>query len=206
MTSFISFIESYGYLAVFVGSIFEGESVVLIGGLSSHEEYLSFVGVVFFAFLGALVGDWSFFFLGRKKNVWLFDRFPAIARLLNKPTILVEKKPRFISFSMRFMYGFRHIIPLSIGKSRIPAKQFLLWNCFGAICWAIIVTTAGYLAGDVLETFFGDIKRYEFRIIIFTIIVIALFSAIARVVRIFLLQSKYIEKVSNDSHTDGPTM
>jgi membrane protein DedA with SNARE-associated domain len=186
MFPIISFIKSYGYLAVFAGAIFEGESIVLIGGLSSHEEYLSFVLVVFFAILGAIAGDWFFFFLGRNKKEVIYNRFPRLARLADTPKRLIEKRPRLISFGMRFMYGFRHIVPMSIGASAIPARQFLFWNTTGAISWAIVMTTAGYIAGDILEVVFRDIKQYEFRIIVLTVVVIVIFSAVPRVARIFL--------------------
>ncbi|MDP1625221.1 MAG: DedA family protein [bacterium] len=180
------FIESYGYLAVFVGSIFEGESVVLLGGLSSHGEYLSFSMLVLFAAIGAVVGDWSFFFLGRYKRDWIFARFPYFRHLIRRPSAFVERRPEIASFSMRFMYGFRHVVPFSMGTTSIPTSRFLMWNALGAVCWAIIFVSAGYLAGDVLEAILGDIRRYEFRIIVLSILAVITLNLIVRNVRAWL--------------------
>jgi membrane protein DedA with SNARE-associated domain len=123
---------------LFIGSIFEGESVVLLGGLAAHENYLLFPLVVLFAALGAIVGDWGFFFLGRYKGQSFFKRFPSLLKMSQKPRELIEKRPRFLSFAMRFMYGFRHIVPASLGASNIPTRQFLFWNGLGAVSWALL--------------------------------------------------------------------
>jgi len=190
MTTIVTFIESYGYLATFVGAIFEGKSVVLLGGLSSHETYLSFPLVMLCAMAGAIVGDWGFFFLGRYKKEKLLARFPYFKRCMQTPTALIERKPKFISFTMRFMYGFRHIVPFSIGASRVPTLQFLTWNGLGAILWAAVFTSAGYVAGNILEEVLGGIRRHEFQIIVFTIFIAGVFWAVARGVRMLLRQDE----------------
>jgi len=186
MLSIEQFIESYGYLAVFIGAIFEGESVVLLGGLSSHGEYLAFPIVVLFAAAGAIVGDWTFFFLGRYKKDWILLRFPYFQQLMHKPIAFVEKKPKMAAFFMRFMYGFRHIVPFSTGTTNISTSLFLAWNGFGAISWAFIFVSAGYIAGDILEVVLGDIRKYEFRIIVFSILILTILNIIARAIRTWL--------------------
>lgn len=186
MIPIISLIQTYGYLAVFVGSIFEGETIVILGGLASHESHLSYPLVALCAALGAIVGDWSFFFLGRYKKAVLFKRFSRLERMMRRPAAIVEKRPRLMSLSMRFMYGFRHVVPISIGASRVPAKEFLVWNGIGAVLWALAFTAAGYVAGNVLETVIGDIKRYEFRIIVFSVLTFSALWGGGRLVRMFL--------------------
>jgi hypothetical protein len=48
------------------------------------------------------------------------------------------------------MYGFRIIGPILIGASRLPPKIFLPLNIFGAVAWALIFTTLGYVGGEVI--------------------------------------------------------
>ena len=190
MFQIIPFIQSYGYIVIFVGSISEGESIVLLGGFASHEKYLFFPFVFFFAMLGAIAGDWFFFFAGKYKKNFIFKRFPSLSHIVKKPLAVIEKRPKFISFAMRFMYGFRYIVPMGIGASNVPTRQFLFWNGLGALFWAFTVTTAGYIAGDVLESFFGEIKKYEFRIIVFTVVVISATMIILRITQMILRQKK----------------
>ncbi|STW49580.1 DedA family inner membrane protein YohD [Klebsiella pneumoniae] len=48
------------------------------------------------------------------------------------------------------MYGFRVIGPLLIGASRLPPRIFLPLNIVGALVWALLFTTIGYLGGEVV--------------------------------------------------------
>jgi membrane protein DedA with SNARE-associated domain len=45
--------------------------------------------------------------------------------------------------------------------SRILAREFLLYNAAGALLWATAVGSGGYLVGNALELFLGDMRRYE---------------------------------------------
>lgn len=197
MDALVSLIQTYGYFAVFIGSIFEGESVLLLGGLSAYELYLSFPLVILFAVLGAITGDWGFFFLGRYKREFISRKFPKLYQVTIKPHSFIEKQPQLSSFAMRFMYGFRHVVPVSIGMSNVPTKQFMTWNSFGAALWAIIIVGFGYIAGEVLESLLGNIRHYEFRIIFFAVIGISLFSLAGRMIRL-ILQKKIDEVSSGD--------
>ncbi len=183
MSTLIEFIQTYGYLTVFIGSVFEGETVVTLGGLSAHEAYVYFPLVVLSATLGALVSDWGFFFMGRYRKQAVLHRLPWLARLMRTPTSYIEHRPRVISFGMRFMYGFRHIVPFSIGASNVPASQFMFWNGLGALLWALAYTTGGYVLGTVLETLIGDIRKYEFRIIVVALLSFMLFHVTIRMFR-----------------------
>jgi len=190
MFQIIPFIQSYGYIAIFIGSIFEGESIVLLGGLASYETHLFFPFVFFFAMLGAMAGDWFFFFAGRYKKDVIFKRFPRLFRMVKRPITAIEKRPKFISFAMRFMYGFRYLVPSGIGASNVPTRQFLFWNGLGALFWAFTITTAGYITGGVLESFLGKIKNYEFRIIVFTVVVVAVIMVVLRITQTILWQKE----------------
>ena len=60
-----SLIDTYGYLAILVGTFFEGETVLVLGGFAAHRGYLDLPGVILAAFVGTLLGDQLFFVLGR---------------------------------------------------------------------------------------------------------------------------------------------
>ena len=55
-----------GYLALFLGTVLEGETVVFLAGLAAHHGYLSFQAVVAVAVIGGFLGDQVFLFLGRR--------------------------------------------------------------------------------------------------------------------------------------------
>ena len=169
MPTLTAFIATYGYVAVFFGAVFEGETVLILGGFAVHEGYLSIAPLFLAAFLGAVVGDSSWFLLGKYRGAHILRRFPWFKKWAGQPLRLVHAKPRFLSFSMRFLYGFRNVVPFGLGMSPLPFHTFLVWNALGAILWTLTIGTAGYLFGDILEYALGNIRRYEFEIIVVAI-------------------------------------
>jgi membrane protein DedA with SNARE-associated domain len=167
---FASLIGSYGYLAVFLGGIFEGEVILLLGGLAAHEGILSLWFVIGFAFLGTIIGDWAWFLVGRWKGEQTLARFPRMAAASAWPRRFIADRPALMAFLMRFMYGFRSVVPLGIGMSSIRVRTFALAHTAGAVLWSASVGVAGYFFGTVLEVFIGRAKKYE---LIFAVVIIA---------------------------------
>lgn len=174
-----SFINEYGYLAVFIGSLFEGESILLIAGLLAQQDHLSLPFILVYAFLGAVVGDLAWFLAGRHGGNRLTKRFPLLLRWSAKPTILIKKYPRLISTLMRFMYGFRSVVPFSIGLSGIRLRTFLPWNMLGALLWVGVFGGVGYLLGEAFEALVGNVRRMELVLIMGAILAFAALKGIS---------------------------
>ncbi len=183
MHSLSVFVDTYGYLAIFLGSIVEGETVVLLSGFLSNQDYLSFPWIIFYALLATLCNDWGWFLIGRYRGEFIFGHVGWLKKFLGKPIAIVAKKPATLSFLMRFMYGFRHIIPFSLGMSKTSAKIFFFWNSLGALVWVSIFGTAGYFVGGVLESMLGRFRRYELLLAVCIVAVIILINVISRFIK-----------------------
>ena len=83
-------IAKYGYFVIFIGGVIEGGMVLVFGGLAAHERYLFLPFVILFAFLGALVSDFTFFYLGRRHGRGILLRWPHISKYTKKPQELVH--------------------------------------------------------------------------------------------------------------------
>ena len=59
-----SIIDTYGYVAVTIGTFFEGETILVIAGFAAHQGYMKLPGVIIAAFIGTVFGDQLFFYLG----------------------------------------------------------------------------------------------------------------------------------------------
>jgi membrane protein DedA with SNARE-associated domain len=169
---FLSLIDTYGYLAVFIGSIFEGEIIVFLGGLLSYQGNFNFIFVIILAFLGAIIGDMFWFLLGRYQGIKLISRFKWLREKTEKSLLYVEKNSRNLAFTMRFLYGFKSIIPFTLGITKIPIKTFFYFNTTGAFLWTILIISLGYLFGGVIETIFGRLRNHQ---IIFVVVIILVF-------------------------------
>ncbi|MBI3343771.1 MAG: DedA family protein [Gammaproteobacteria bacterium] len=155
-------IAAYGYWAVFVGSVAEGETVVVLGGIAAHRGYLDLPWVMAAAFAGGWSGDLFYFFLGRRHGNAFLARFPALERRAATARRLIDKHHTAAIVIVRFLYGLRTVGPMVIGMSTVPAARFMALNALGALLWAVVaVTTAGYAFSNVMDTLLPQIRHYE---------------------------------------------
>jgi membrane protein DedA with SNARE-associated domain len=194
MISIQSFIDTYGYLAIFVGSFLEGETILVLGGLAAHRGYLDLPYVILTAFVGTLCGDQLFFLLGR----WHSDAFlkmrPSWCARVEKAQKLLNRFRTPIILGFRFFYGLRTVTPFVIGMSSVPTIRFVFLNAAGALIWAITVGIGGYLFGNALEIFIGNIKNNELK-------VFGVIAALGVVIWIFHIvrRKRYRARILRDS-------
>ncbi|MBE0622390.1 MAG: DedA family protein [Burkholderiales bacterium] len=156
-----AFIASYGYLAVFVGTLLEGETVLIAAGFAAHQGLLDWPLVVLVAAAGGTLGDQSAFLLGRWKGAVLLERFPGLARRIPRVHALLERFDAMFILAVRFLYGLRIAGPLIMGSSRVPVLRFAVFNTIGAAIWAVLVSGAGYVFGVAISSFIADLRRIE---------------------------------------------
>lgn len=170
-----SLIEQYGYTALVIGSVAEGETITLLGGVVAHQGLLRFPLVVASVALGGMIGDQLLYLLGLRFGPTLLKRFSKHQKKINRAQRLIQRHPYLFVIGTRFMYGFRIIGPLLIGASRLPPKIFLPLNIIGAIAWALIFTTLGYVGGEVigpwLHNFDKHLKHWIWLILVVVVVV-----------------------------------
>jgi len=165
MINLESLVSTYGYPALLIGTFLEGETILVIAGFLAHRGYLKLPWVIVFAFLGTFAGDQLFFWLGWTKGANFLMRRPSYRVRVEKAQNLLKKYQKLIILGFRFVYGLRTVTPFAIGMGKSDAKQFIVLNATGAMVWAMIVGSGGYLFGNVLEIIIGDINHYELEIL-----------------------------------------
>lgn len=155
------FIQSYGYLAILIGTFLEGETILILGGFAAHAGYLKLWEVIQAAFAGTLLGDQLFFFLGRRQGERLLVKRPDWRPRLDQAMEMIDRYRNLIILAFRFLYGLRTVTPFALGMSRVPVRRFLILNAVGALTWAAAIGGAGFLFGHALEIFLGRVKTYE---------------------------------------------
>ena len=155
-------IQSYGYLAVAVGTFLEGESVLVIAGAVAHRGHLSLPIVIAIASLASFLGDQLYFLLGRKFGWRLLVRFPSLRPRVERMHRLLDRHQSSLILAIRFLYGLRIAGPVAVGMSSVSWPRFLLLNLIAAIAWATLVACIGYGTGYGLTHLLRSMDADEF--------------------------------------------
>ncbi|WLI78963.1 DedA family protein [Kosakonia sp. H02] len=168
-------ISQYGYAALVIGSVAEGETITLLGGVAAHQGLLRFPLVVLAVALGGMIGDQLLYLVGRRYGAKILRRFSRHREKIHQAQSLIRRHPYLFVIGSRFMYGFRIIGPLLIGTSRLRPHIFLPLNILGALVWALIFTTLGYVGGEVIGPWLHQFDQHAKRWIWLVIAVVLVF-------------------------------
>lgn len=161
MESFIPYINEYGYWILVIGALIEGEGILLLAGGAAYFGYFSLPTVMLFAFVGAIIHDQVLYFVGRWGGMKLFQRSEKIAQKAEYAFALLKKYDLWLIMGFRFVYGVRTITPMVIGASELPLPRYTTLTIVSAAIWAILVSCAGYLFANALESIIETFHTYE---------------------------------------------
>lgn len=151
-------VARYGLLAILAGAGIEGEAVVITGGVLAQRGLLPIWGVAAAAAAGSCIVDQFWFWLSRRyrDSRWIraATNRPSFARVLR----WLERHPKALILSFRFIYGLRTVSPVAVGTSNIPSRIFVPLNIVAACIWGPIIAWAGYAFGSALDPWLHDIK------------------------------------------------
>jgi membrane protein DedA with SNARE-associated domain len=160
-------IRTYGYWALLAGTFIEGETILMLGGLSAQLGYLDLSMVMVVAFIGSFSGDQLYFIIGRLKGAELLAKHRKWHSKVERVHCYLERYHDLIMLGFRFVYGIRIMTPFVLATSpKIKTGRFVVFNAIGAVIWSVVVAGGGYLFGHALELVLNDIKKYEISIMI----------------------------------------
>ncbi|MGE8178197.1 DedA family protein [Pseudomonas fluorescens] len=171
-------LATYGYWAVFIGCVMEGETILILGGMAAHQHLLKLWPVIAWASAGGMLGDQLLFWSGRYFGTRLLPRLKHQQAQIKRVSGLIARYPSMSVFSVRFLYGMRLVGPMVIGASGLSPLRFSLWNMLGAMVWATLFVSGGYWAGEALQRLFGDIRPYRLPIGLGVVVVVAVVGLI----------------------------
>lgn len=165
MEAFIEFVQNWGYLAVFLGSLVEGESIILTASAMASLGHLNIYKVGLIAFCGTVIADQGLYLVGWFYGDAIFERFPKLKKQSKRAFEYLHKNDVKFIIACRFIYGIRIISPVVIGAAKVKPARFMPLNLLSATIWAIISCTGGYLLGEAMFTafkYFDIIQQYLF--------------------------------------------
>ena len=115
-------LHQYGYALIFLGTLAEGETLLMLGGYFAHRGYLELGWVMVTAYIAAVCGDQLFFHLGRRHGKALLGRFPRLREKVNIALRRVENHQVKIVLTMRFLWGLRIALPVALEIAHGPVS------------------------------------------------------------------------------------
>jgi membrane protein DedA with SNARE-associated domain len=179
-------IESAGYfgvgIAVFVESVFApipSPFILPFVGFVSSRTDQSLIISILVATLGAYLGSFPFYFLGRwgekavEKFLKKFGKYLFIEQEeVDKGFEFFEKYGSSIVFTGRLIPLVRSVISFPAGVARMPFFKFSVYTILGSAVWSTALALAGYLLGGQWEVVIVWLERYENIVILLTILLI----------------------------------
>lgn len=157
----LQFIQNYGYWAVFLGALIEGESIILTSSAMAAAGYFSIYKIMLIAFTGTVIADQGLYFLGYIYGAtildWIRARFPKMSPYMDKALMFLTRYQNAYILSFRFIWGVRIISSVIIGAQKVPPARFAVLNIIAAVVWTVVSCMAGYLLG---ETFLYVFQKY----------------------------------------------
>ena len=148
-------VAHFGYLALLIGVLLEGEAVLVVAGALAHRGDLALPLVILIAFGGSVAGDQAWFHFGRRYG----------ARRLGSHAATVERwLARYgtaLVVGFRFLYGMRTATPVLLGAAGYPIARFAVLNAVGAALWATTFGLLGYAIGTTVEAVLRRAGRIE---------------------------------------------
>lgn len=173
------FLQNYGYLAVFVGGLFEGETILMLGAFAVHQGYLSLGPLIACGAAAAFATDQFYFHLGRRKGAELLASRPKLRAYVGRVNGFVTRHPVATIFVMRFAWGLRIAMPVTLGMGRMAALPYAASCAVAAVVWSAVVSLFGVKLTAMVHAVVGHLRPYE-HMLIATALAIAVALALFR--------------------------
>jgi membrane protein DedA with SNARE-associated domain len=149
----LAFGESLAFISLLLPA---WAALVGIGALISAGE-INFWPIWIAASIGAALGDWLSYWIGRKldrtaQNVWPLSRHPE---LIPKGEAFMKKWGTAGIFIGRFFGPLRASVPLVAGIFHMPFWRFQIANFTSALVWAAVLLTLGDVFAKGIQWIWG---------------------------------------------------
>ena len=172
----ISSLGAWNYAIIFLAMIVEGDPFLFSAFFLANEGVFGIATLSIVIFLGVLVGDLLWYWLGVKIDKQNFS-LREISRRETKLMVWAEKvaapfDDHLISrtfhtiFISKFTYGIYHAIILRAGMLRFPIRRFIGYDAISTIVWMAAVGGLGYFSSYSFSLVKQSLKYAEIGLLI----------------------------------------
>jgi membrane-associated protein len=159
------FLIVFAESGLLIGFFLPGDSLLFTAGVLASKGDMNIVVVCVGCFVAAVAGDQVGYNIGKRLGPALFRR--PDSRIFKQEYVHRTKEffehhgPKTIVIA-RFVPIVRTFAPVLAGVGEMRYRTFASYNVVGGLLWAVGVTLAGYLLGEVIG---DDIDRFLLPII-----------------------------------------
>ena len=158
------FLAEWGYLAVYVATVLEGEFAYLSALVAGTLGHIKIGGVMIAAFFGGFTRDMAIFLTARYSGRSYFKRNPKSKEKIEKASNWISRRPIFLAFH-RFVYGLSTATLIALGVSTISFGRFVLICLTACLTWTLGYAALGYFAADQVLTNLTWLKEHYYVIL-----------------------------------------
>jgi membrane protein DedA with SNARE-associated domain len=142
-----------------------GETTLVAAALLASQHHLKIEFVILAAAAGAIVGDSTGYFVGRKAGRRLFERLGRRFHHFSEDRIVRAEK-YFHKYGVWTVFFGRFVALLRIfagpmaGMLRMHYPRFLAANAAGGIAWSATIGIVAYKIGDNADRIFGRVSLW----------------------------------------------
>ncbi|HET9921840.1 MAG TPA: DedA family protein [Ktedonobacteraceae bacterium] len=180
--------DQYGYWLVFLGSLGEntallglllpGGTLALLGAFYARLGTLSLPWVIFFAWLGTVLGYHADYLFGRfvlthvaaRLNESRLGRRMRLAGRIRLARALLAKHGGKAILISHLIGHLRSFVALSAGLTRMRYRTFLIYELVAALVWNTLYGLLGYFAGTQIDRLQLLFERFGWGVVALLII------------------------------------
>lgn len=164
--------------AFLLGLLVPGSALLLLMGMLAGQGVFDLGDLLFFAIVGATLGDNLNYFLGRRYGRhWLRqDRWFLKAEHMGKAETFFHNHGGKSVFLGRFVPSVKEIMPFVAGMTGMERRSFMVWNLAGAIGWSLQWILPGYLFSQSLSLAQTWLSRIGFMAVILVIVLLLFYG------------------------------
>lgn len=151
MDWYLYLIQKFGYLAILLGTLLEGEIFLALGGLFARQGLMNVWIVIVMAVAGSFISHGLMFWLGRWRGLAVVQRFPKLQANYPKAHALAERFGPACILIVQFLYGMRLVTCLALGTLGLNTRAFVCWQLLACSLWALGMAAAGYVFGTAIQ-------------------------------------------------------
>jgi membrane protein DedA with SNARE-associated domain len=153
-------LQDFWFLLIYIWSILEGETVILVSSSLIQEGKVELWIVVISAVFGGFSGDFLWYLLGKGNKEFVNKKFKK--RDIARTKLLFRKYGFWIIIFLRFLYGMRAVLPAIIGASGYNIKKYIFLDMISSILWVTFYLFLGYFFFEWLNSYLKEVQLWIF--------------------------------------------